>query len=83
MGRAAKIAVVAVLAGLLTGLVLVAAIEPPAPGVSVFGGAGADASPEIEKAPERCRSVTEPDPECAAAWAASRRRFFGQQDGQP
>lgn len=80
MGRAAKIAGVAVLGGLLMTLALVAVTSPPPPGAPVPRIQGTGAPSDEIAVPDRCRVATEPDPECTAAWEAMRRRFFGQED---
>lgn len=79
MGRAAKIAVGAALAGLLMALALVSAIAPARPGASAPPISGADAPLPPTPLPARCRTASVSDPECDAAWEAKRRRFFGQE----
>jgi len=80
MGRTAKIALVAVLGALVLTLAAVSALSSPAPGASAPPISGADARLPTTDIPERCRIAVELDPECAAAWEAKRRHFFGQQD---
>ena len=80
MGRAAKIAVVAVLGGLLLTLAILHVSSPPAPRASVPGISGTEGHPAASAVSERCRTVTVADPECAAAWEAKRHHFFGQKD---
>lgn len=82
MGRAVKIAGVAVLGGLLMTLALVSANSPPVPGASAARASGAGALSGAGAVPRRCRTIVSPDPECSAAWEARRRRFFGQQDDE-
>lgn len=79
MGRAAKIAVIAVLGGLIMALAILHASSPPAPASApTMTEAGA---PVTDTAiAERCRSITVADSECEAAWEAKRRHFFGQKD---
>lgn len=79
MGRAGRIAGIAVLTGLVMTLAFVAPPEPPAPGASAPEISGADAGPDYGDTLRRCRTVTVADPECEAAWEAKRRRFFGQE----
>jgi conjugative transfer region protein TrbK len=79
MGRAAKIAVIGVLGGLLMTLAIVTAISPPAPRASAPESGRADARPATDDVPAHCRSITVPDPACDAAWESRRRRFFGQE----
>ena len=78
MGRAAKIAGVAIVAGLAMTIALVTAIAPPAPRASDPQISGADAHPEPDIV--RCRTVTTPDRECEAAWERRRRDFFGRKE---
>ena len=80
MGRAAKIAAVAVLGGVLMALAILHVSSPPAPGASVARISRTDGRPATSAVSERCRTVTVADTECAAAWEAKRRHFFGQKD---
>ena len=80
MGRAAKIAAVAVLAGLLMALAILHLSSSPAPDASPPNRIGGEANPAASTISERCRTVTVADTECAAAWEAKRRHFFGQKD---
>lgn len=80
MGRAAKIAAVAGLGGLLMTLAILQTASPPTPlaPASQISGAGRHrGAPHVA---ERCRSVTASDAECEAAWDARRRHFFGLKD---
>lgn len=80
MGRAGKVAGIAVLGGLGLALALVAAAGPPTARASAPPQiSGADAHPDRGGTLRRCRSVTVPDAECEAAWEAKRRHFFGQE----
>lgn len=80
MGRAAKIAAIAVLGGLIIALTILHASSPPAPGASAPTMTEKDAPVTDTAVAERCRTITVADPECAAAWGAKRRHFFGQKD---
>jgi conjugative transfer region protein TrbK len=80
MGRAAKIAAVAVLGGVLMALAILHLSAPPAPDAPPPNRMGGDAIPVAATVSERCRTVTVADTECAAAWEAKRRHFFGQKD---
>ncbi|AVA14685.1 putative entry exclusion protein TrbK-alt [Sphingopyxis sp. MG] len=80
MGRAAKIAAVAVLGGLIMALAILHASLPPAPGGFAATMTQADAPVSDTAVAERCRTITVADPECEAAWDAKRRHFFGQKD---
>jgi conjugative transfer region protein TrbK len=75
-----KIALVAILGALALTLAIMSAALPSTPGASDPHISRADASPRAGPVPARCRIALEPDAECAAAWTAKRRRFFGQQD---
>ncbi|AMG75520.1 MULTISPECIES: putative entry exclusion protein TrbK-alt [Sphingopyxis] len=81
MGRAGGLVMGAIVLGLALALALVAALDPPKPGASALQISGADAPPDEGDTPRRCRSVTEADPECEAAWEAKRRHFF--RSGKP
>src|SRR3546814_12636634 len=83
MGRAAKIAAVSVLCGLLMALAVLHLSSPPAPDASPPNRLGGDANPVASTVSARCRPVTAADTECAAAWDAKRRHFFGQKDSPP
>lgn len=80
MGRAAKIAAVAVMGALLMALAILHVSSPPAPDVSPPNGIGVEVNRAAATVSERCRTVTVADAECAAAWEAKRRQFFGQKD---
>ena len=80
MGRAAKIAAVAVLGGLLMALAILHLSSPPASDTSPPNRIGGETNPAASTLSERCRTVTVSDTECAAAWEAKRRHFFGQKD---
>lgn len=80
MGRAAKIAAVAVLGGLLMALAILHLSSSPAPDASPPNRIGGDANSALSTVSERCRTATVADTECAAAWEAKRRHFFGQKD---
>ncbi len=80
MGRTAKIAVAALLGALVLTLAMLSAISPSVSGASALQISGADAPPTAAAVPSRCRTATEADAECTAAWDAKRRRFFGQED---
>lgn len=80
MGRAGKIAVIALLGGLIMALAILHASSSSAPGASVPTMSEADAPPTDAAVAERCRTVTVADSECEAAWEAKRRHFFGQKD---
>lgn len=83
MGRAGGLVMGAIVLGLALALALIAAIDPPAPGVSAPRISGADAPPDYGDALRRCRTVTEADPECEAAWDTKRRHFFRTEKSKP
>jgi conjugative transfer region protein TrbK len=80
MGRTPKIALVAMLGALVLSLAIVSATPPSAFSASASQISRADAPPRAAPVPPHCRTAVEPDAECAAAWSAKRRRFFGQKD---
>ncbi|WP_447763346.1 putative entry exclusion protein TrbK-alt [Sphingopyxis panaciterrae] len=69
----------AIVLGLALALALVAALDLPSPGVSAPPISGADAPPDDGDTLRRCRTVTEADATCEAAWEARRRHFFGSE----
>lgn len=71
---------IAVLGGLIMALAILRASSPPAPGAFAPTMTEADAPLADTAIAERCRTVTVADPDCAAAWEAKRRHFFGQKD---
>jgi conjugative transfer region protein TrbK len=78
MGRPGFLMVGAVLAGLVAAIAALASAPEPAPPTAVIP----DDPPPVVAADDfgRCRTITEPDAACAAAWDAKRRRFFGEKD---
>jgi conjugative transfer region protein TrbK len=80
MERTAKIVLVAVRVALILTLAIIGARLPSASGSSADGISREDLPSRAEPVPARCRIAVEPDAECAAAWQAKRRRFFGQED---
>lgn len=79
----ARILAVALLGALTLTLAMLLAALPSAPGASVPHISRVDAPPPEQDVPARCRvaaDAADADRECAAAWEAKRRRFFGQQD---
>ena len=77
MGRAGKLVLAAIGGGLALTLLLVAAVDPPAPGAPASSNPEAGAPPEVSDILRRCRTITQADAECTAAWEAKRRHFFG------
>lgn len=78
MSRTGKIVVVAILAGLMIAVAVVAVLtpprKPPVRPASIERGADPLAGDLA-----RCRAVTMPDAGCEAAWNAHRRRFLGER----
>ncbi|APZ97550.1 hypothetical protein BWQ93_02910 [Sphingopyxis sp. QXT-31] len=81
MGRAGGLVMAAIVLGLALTLALIAALKPPAPRASAPQISGANAPPDYGDTLRRCRTATETDPECEAAWEARRRLFF--RSGKP
>lgn len=79
MGRAGALVMGAIVLGLALALALDAALDPPVPGASVPRTSGADAPPDLGDTLRRCRTVTDADATCEAAWEAKRRHFFGSE----
>lgn len=81
MGRNAKIAGVAAVAGMMltVGIVSVSQPEPAPVTVPAQGELSHDTS---EADLRRCRTITMPESGCEAAWEAKRRQFFGRDDKQ-
>lgn len=80
MGRTAKVVAAAVLGALVLTIAILSDASPAASGASASHFSRADAPTSKVKVPVRCRVAVEADAECAAAWEAGRRRFFGQQE---
>ncbi|GAA0733380.1 putative entry exclusion protein TrbK-alt [Sphingomonas trueperi] len=79
--RNLKIAGVAALAGMMMAVVIVGTTkrDQPAP-ADMNAPPVAAASDPLARELDRCATLTMPDAGCEAAWAANRRRFFGQND---
>ncbi|MGL3822768.1 putative entry exclusion protein TrbK-alt [Sphingopyxis sp. R3-92] len=80
MGRTAKIAGVAVLGALVLTLAIISAASTSAPGASASRTSREDTPPVAAAVPAHCRSATQADAVCTAAWETRRRHFFGKQD---
>ncbi len=78
MPRMGKIVLIAILAGLMIAVAIVAALTPPREPPVRPAPVGRDADP-LAGDLERCRGVTMPDAGCEAAWDAHRRRFLGER----
>jgi len=79
MGRTAKIAGVAALAGMMVTVAIVSASRPASPVAPPRATRAAVAEP-LAADLRRCRTITMPDSGCEAAWEAKRWRFFGRDD---
>jgi len=78
MGRTAKIARVATLAGFMLTVAIVSVTRPAQPVAPASAPvAAALETPAVDL--RRCRTITMPDSGCEAAWEAKRRRFFGRE----
>ncbi|MGV1681795.1 putative entry exclusion protein TrbK-alt [Sphingopyxis sp. NJF-3] len=80
MGGAGRLVLVAVGGGLALTIAVVASLDPPAPRAPAPQIFEANAPPGRRDTLRRCRTVTEPHAECAAAWEAERDRFFGRKE---
>ncbi len=78
MSRSAKIAGVAVIAGLMMTVAIVTLTAEPKPSPVKAEQGDGDLGDRLARELERCRIVTMPDAGCEAAWEAHRRRFLGQ-----
>lgn len=78
MGRAARLAVIGALA-ISIALPFVIALASPAPRAPADPAPRAGGSVDATDTLRRCRTVTQADPACAAAWDEKRRRFFRQE----
>ena len=78
MSRTGLLAAGALGTGAVLTLALVIAASPPAPRAPAPQISAADAPPALGDRLRRCRSVTEPDAACEAAWEQKRRHFFGE-----
>ena len=82
--RTTKIAAVAVLAGLMltVAIVAVTADGPPAPTPPITVRTDGRQN-RLANDLDRCATLTMPDSGCEVAWAQNRRRFFRQDDPAP
>lgn len=84
MGRTARLAAVALLAGVLSAaaIMLAQGDRPPPPVRRVVEAEPAPADP-LRAELARCRGMAaeEEDPACEAAWEEHRRRFFARSRG--
>ena len=79
MSRSAKIAGVAALAGMMMAVVIVGAATHDRPTLQAPAAMPASVAPDpLARELDRCATLTMPDSGCEAAWAESRRRFFGE-----
>lgn len=79
MGRNAKIAGVAALAGMMMTVGIVSASRP-APIASTLPTIHKPVAAALAADLRRCRTITMPESGCDAAWEAKRRHFFGRDD---
>ncbi len=84
MSRNLKIAGVAALAGTMMAVVMTSVATRALPAPAATPGQQAAAMPEaLARELDRCATLTMPDAGCEAAWAANRRRFFGEEGARP
>jgi conjugative transfer region protein TrbK len=79
MGRNAKIAGVAALAGMMVTVGIVSASRP-APIASTVPTTRKPVAAALAADLRRCRTITMPESGCDAAWEAKRQHFFGRDD---
>ncbi len=79
MGRTAKIAGVAALAGMMMTVAIVS-VSRPAPEAEPPMATRAPVADPLAADLRRCRTITMPDRGCEAAWEAKRRHFFGRDE---
>jgi conjugative transfer region protein TrbK len=79
MGRNAKIAGVAALAGMMVTVGIVSASQH-APTASTLPTTRKPVAAALAADLRRCRTITIPESGCDAAWEAKRRHFFGRED---
>lgn len=76
MQRSGRLVIGATLAGLIIGVALAMATKPErGPVAPPIRGPEEPATPDPRIG--RCRTVTQSDPQCEAAWDDRRRHFFG------
>ena len=80
MSRTGKIAGIAALAGMMLTVGIVSLREQPAPPREIIPIAGGEEDEHLASELKRCATLTMPNSGCEAAWAANRRRFFGQDE---
>lgn len=79
MPRNAKIAGIAALAGMMMAVVIAGATMRAKPAMTDMTPTPiAPAGDPLARELDRCATLTMPDAGCEAAWAANRRRFFGE-----
>jgi conjugative transfer region protein TrbK len=76
MQRPGRLVIGATVAGLMVSIALVMATTPErGPAAPPMNGPVEPATPE--PAIGRCRTITQPDPQCEAVWDDRRQHFFG------
>jgi len=78
--RSLKIAGVAALTGMMIAVIIVDFDRKPIATPAIATAGPSQRSNTLERELDRCATITMPDSGCEAAWAANRRRFFGQED---
>ncbi|MBP2278731.1 putative entry exclusion protein TrbK-alt [Sphingomonas sp. PL20] len=78
MGPVGKIAVGAGLGGLMLAVAIASAMRAP-PRPAALPETRPSIAGSVDATPPRCRTVTQSESECASAWEARRRHFFGEE----
>ena len=79
MSRSVKLAAAAAFGGMLAAAAILSAMRPSAmPPDVVLVPEETEPGPRANLA--SCRTITQPDPVCDAAWAAKRSRFYGREE---
>lgn len=78
MSRSAKIAGVALAAGILMATAIAITVQDRTPKAEPAAPAAASTADRLSAELARCRTLTMPDSGCEAAWDEHSRRFLGQ-----
>lgn len=84
MSRTVRLVAAAAFGGLLMAITAVSASRAPA--TPATGVSSTDEAPDITVKGarlSRCRTITEPESRCEAAWDEKRQRFFRRQEHRP
>lgn len=83
MSRSAKIAGVALAAGILMATAIAITVQDRSPKAEPVAPAAAPDADRLTAELVRCRTLTMPDAGCEAAWDEHRRHFLGQDRQAP